>query len=64
MTTSLGFTNYGHLMTQKEVAEVLHLDDKTIARAEKSAILKLRRIVLRTGINEAEFLSYLRYSGL
>lgn len=54
----------GYLMSQIEIGKHLGLDQRTISKAERSALMKLNKLLSMQGITADEFMSYLKYSGM
>lgn len=54
----------GYLMSQIDIGEKLGLDQRTISKAEKSMLLKLKAGLSKHGITEQDFLQFMKYSGL
>ena len=54
----------GYLMSQHDIGIILGLNQRTVSKAEVSMLRQLRKCLAKYDINEAEFLSYLKYSGL
>lgn len=54
----------GFEMSQHDVAIVLGLNQRTVSKAERSMITKLKGILSKHSVSEAEFFQYLKYQGL
>lgn len=51
----------GYLMSQKDIGKELGLNQRTISKAERSMLIKLRKGLDKHGINELEFLQFIKY---
>lgn len=54
----------GYLMSQADTGALMGLNQRTVSKAERSMIKKLKTALYQHNISEAEFLSYIKYSGL
>jgi len=54
----------GYLMSQSEVGALLGLNQRTVGKAERSMLQKLRDGIAKHGISEAEFFYYIKHMGI
>lgn len=53
----------GYLMSQAEAGALLGLNQRTVGKAERSMLQKLRDGIVKHGISEAEFFYYIKHMG-
>ena len=53
----------GYLMSQSEAGALLGLNQRTIGKAERSMLKKLRDGIAKHGISESEFFYYIKHMG-
>jgi len=51
----------GYLMSQADIGKHLGLNQRTISKAERSMLIKLKAGLVRNNITEQEFLTFMRY---
>lgn len=54
----------GYLMSQSDIGKHLGINQRTVGKAERSMLQKLKAGIAKHGISEAEFFYYIKHIGV